>query len=76
MGLFEAAPDMAQQEAYFQPFSHMPQDDTYTVPPPNDPYDGSPWAMIELGVDEPLPLQDAIDELCDPFPDPLDPWRH
>jgi hypothetical protein len=25
--------------------------------------DGVSWAMIELGVDEPLPAQDAIDEL-------------
>ncbi|KAI6713424.1 fungal specific transcription factor domain-containing protein [Diplocarpon mali] len=30
------------------------------------------WEMIGLGLEEPLPPQETIDELCDPFPDTRD----
>jgi hypothetical protein len=29
-----------------------------------DPQEGFPWEMIGLGLEEPLPPQDTIDELC------------
>jgi hypothetical protein len=37
----------------------LPADDLFDL----GGLDGVSWAMIELGVDEPLPAQDAIDEL-------------
>jgi hypothetical protein len=55
-------PDITQSQAHAHLFSQIPEDDIY-APPPNDPYDGMSWAMIEIGVDEPLPLQETIDDL-------------
>jgi hypothetical protein len=54
-------PDITQPPPHGQ-FSQIPEDDIY-APPPNDPYEGITWAMIEIGVDEPLPLQETIDDL-------------
>jgi hypothetical protein len=62
MNALNLFPDITQSQAHAQLFSQIPEDDIY-VPPPNDPYDGMSWAMIEIGVDEPLPLQETIDDL-------------
>ena len=55
-------PDITQSQAQAHAFSQISNDGIY-APPPNDPYEGMPWAMIEIGVDEPLPLQETIDDL-------------
>lgn len=49
-----------QAQAHFDFFPQFAEDD---VPDLNLPNDGFSWAMIELGVDEPLPPQGTIDEL-------------
>lgn len=55
-------PDITQSQAHVHLFSQVGQDDAFDTLP-NDPYNGFSWAMIELGVDEPLPLQETIDDL-------------
>ena len=55
-------PDISQSQAHAHLFSAIPEDNIYEEPP-NDPYDGMSWELIELGVDEPLPLQETIDDL-------------
>jgi hypothetical protein len=55
-------PDITQSQAHAHLFAQILEDNIYS-PPPNDPFDGMSWALIELGVDEPLPLQETIDDL-------------
>jgi hypothetical protein len=49
----------SQYQAHFDSVPQLPEEDLLPVLPD----DGFSWAMIELGVDEPLPPQEAIDEL-------------
>jgi hypothetical protein len=62
MSTLDAVPDIAQMHAHSLHFSQTAQDVAH-APPPNDPYDGFSWAMVELGVHEPLPPLEVIDEL-------------
>jgi hypothetical protein len=62
MNTLNLFPDITQSQAHAHLFSQIPEDDIYASPS-NDPYDGMSWAMIEIGVDEPLPLQETIDDL-------------
>lgn len=62
MNTLNPFPDITQSQAHAHLFSQIPEDDIY-APLPNESYDGMSWAMIEIGVDEPLPLQNTIDDL-------------
>jgi hypothetical protein len=55
-------PDVPSQQSHapVDLFSQVVEDN---VPDLNFPSDGISWAMIELGVDEPLPPQETVDEL-------------